>query len=157
MAFAVFFFTSWLVLALFLAIPKKLSIIENTFVFLIILVISINWTWIIYEEMKLIKSTKDAMDYTAFLLFRSIIIPMILVTQLNLLCRANTFAKSLLNVSTSLAILLLLTFFSTFFNMTNYIKWNIGYDAIYYLSLHVIAYFSLKFFRKSAQSEVKYS
>ncbi|UOQ92125.1 hypothetical protein MUO14_16720 [Halobacillus shinanisalinarum] len=157
MAFAVFFFASWLVLTLFLVIPKKLSIIENTFVFLIILVISINWTWIIYEEIKLIKSTEETMEYTAFLLFRSVIIPMILVTQLNLLCRANKFTKSLLILSTSLAILLLLTFLSTFFNMANYIKWNIGYDAIYYLSLHVIAYYSLKFFRKSAQSEVKYS
>ncbi|WP_158737946.1 hypothetical protein [Alteribacillus sp. YIM 98480] len=153
MAFTIFFFVAWFILALFAVIRKKLSLIENTFVFMVILVININWAWIIIEEMNVVKLTTEGMDYTAFLLSRSIIIPMILVIQLNLIYKLNTVFV----FTVSLIILLLLTFLSTFFHVTDYIKWNLGYDALYYIFLHVISYYSLQLFRKTANNEVNYS
>ncbi|WP_026702751.1 hypothetical protein [Salibacterium aidingense] len=78
MAFAVFFLASRLLNTLFIRMEKTLSLTENTFVFMIILVININWDWIVYEEMDRVNITEDGLNYTAFLLFRSIIIPMVL-------------------------------------------------------------------------------
>ncbi|RSL30453.1 hypothetical protein D7Z54_26170 [Salibacterium salarium] len=150
MAFAVFFFAAWFISTAFILMPKKLSIIENTFVFIVILVVSINWGWIVYEGMELIKLTEQAMNYTAFLLLRSIIIPMILVTQLNLIHKSN----SMFVIIVSLIILLFFSSLSSIFNITDYVKWNLGYDAIYYLMLHVIAYSSLLLIRKVAKNEV---
>ncbi|SDI81399.1 hypothetical protein [Alteribacillus bidgolensis] len=153
MAFTIFFFAAWLTLALFAVMRKRLSLIENTFVFMVIFVININWAWIIFEETNFVKLTTEGMDYTAFLLFRSIIIPMILVIQLNLIPKFNTA----LVIITSVIILLFLTYLSTFFHVTDYTKWNLGYDALYYIFLHVISYYSLQLFRKTANNEVNYS
>ncbi|UOQ92586.1 hypothetical protein MUO14_19380 [Halobacillus shinanisalinarum] len=157
MGFAVFFFIAWLITALFFVIQKKLSITENTFVFMLILVISINWTWIIYEGFKFIKITEQPMDYTAFLFFRSVIIPVLLIMQLNMIHKSKTFASSALITMTSIVILLLITGLSNYFDLTKYVKWNIGYDALYFSALHFIAYYSHQIFRKITHREVSYS
>ncbi|SFK11334.1 hypothetical protein SAMN04487936_107159 [Halobacillus dabanensis] len=154
MAFTLFFFGSWLVLTLFTIIPKKLAFTENTFVFLILLVISINWTWIIYEEFKFIESTETPMDYAAFLMFRSIIIPIVIITQLNISALARSRTLSLWTIVLSTACLLLFTFFSLHFGMIKYVNWNIAYDALYYLALHGIAYVTLKIFQTIQMNEV---
>lgn len=85
MGFVTFFFLTWLFVLIFAFIRKKLTIVENTLVFLIILIVSINFSWIIIDEMKLITLTKNGFDYTGYLLNRSIIIPILLLIQLNLL------------------------------------------------------------------------
>ncbi|UOR13357.1 hypothetical protein [Halobacillus amylolyticus] len=157
MGFAVFFFVAWLITALFFVTQKKLSITENTFVFMFILVISINWTWIIYEGLKYIKITEQPMNYTAFLFFRSLIIPMLLVMQLNMIHKTKTFARSVLIAMVSIGILLLLTGLSLYFDLTKYVKWNIGYDILYFSALHLIAYYSHQIFRKITYREVSYS
>lgn len=151
MAFTLFFFGSWLMLTLFTIIPKKLSITENTFVFLIILVISINWTWVIYEEFKFIVSTETPIDYTAFLTFRSIIIPIVLITQLNISAQARSRT---LTIVLSTAFLLLFTYLSLHFEVVKYVNWNMAYDALYYLALHGIAYSTLKIFQNIQTNEV---
>ncbi|HYK73133.1 MAG TPA: hypothetical protein VEV44_08430, partial [Pseudoneobacillus sp.] len=89
MGFVVYFFVAWLVISIFTIIKKRLSIVENTLVFLIILILSINFSWIVNEELKLVTISKKGLDYTAFLLNRSIIIPIMIVIHVNLLkwCR----------------------------------------------------------------------
>ncbi|SFL56704.1 hypothetical protein [Salibacterium qingdaonense] len=153
MAFASFFFAAWFITTAFLMMPKKLSIIENTFVFMVILIININWGWIVYESMERIELTEEGMIYTAFLLLRSVIIPVILITQLNLVHKSNMIFVVLV----SLIILLFLSSLSAILNIADYVKWNLGFDAIYYLLLHVIAYYSLLLIRKIADREVTYT
>ncbi|MFD2704985.1 hypothetical protein [Salibacterium lacus] len=153
MAFVLFFFAAWFITTTFLIMPKKISIIENTFVLMVILIININWGWIIYEGMERIELTEESMNYTAFLLLRSVIIPLILVTQLNLVHKSNTIFVVLV----SLIILLFFSSLTSILNIADYVKWNLGFDAIYYLLLHVIAYYSLLFIRKIAYKEVTYT
>ncbi|MFD2925138.1 hypothetical protein [Halobacillus naozhouensis] len=157
MAFAVFFFTAWLITAIFFAIPKKLTLIENTFIFMLILVISINWSWIIYEGFKFIKITKEPMNYTGFLFFRSVTIPMLLVLQLNLIHRSKMFGSTAVITVLSVATLLLLDGLSIFFGITTYQKWNIFYDFLYFTGLHIVTYFFLWLFRKISYRGVDYS
>ncbi|WP_079526623.1 hypothetical protein [Halobacillus hunanensis] len=157
MGFAVFFFIAWLITAIFFAIQKKLSLIENTFIFMLILVISINWSWIIYEGFKFIKITKEPMNYTAFLFFRSVIIPMLLVLQLNLVHQSKTFGSAALITSLSVATLLLLDGLSFYLNITTYKNWHIFYDFLYFAGLHAIAYYLLWLFRKVSYRGVNYS
>ncbi|WP_163539238.1 hypothetical protein [Gracilibacillus sp. YIM 98692] len=155
MAIAVFFFASWLVCVAFAVMQKKLSLVENTFVYLIILIVSINFLWIIIEEFKLITLTKNGVDYTAYILNRSVIIPMLIIMQLNLIQKSNSVAKSAVIVIATVAIMLGLSVLSTQFNITTNIKWNFGYDVIYFLTLHLIGYYVFKTFRKIAYREVK--
>lgn len=157
MGFAIFFFLAWLISGVFLILQKKLSIVENTFVFLITVIVIINVSWISIEEMKLIQLTKSSIGFTGYILNRSVIIPMLVILQLNILERSKTFFKKVLIMVFTVIIMLGLSFISNYFNITEYTKWNYGYDVIYYLLLQLIANFSYKFFRKVTEKVVEYS
>ncbi|MDQ0201551.1 hypothetical protein [Neobacillus ginsengisoli] len=157
MGFAVFFFLSWLIVAIFIVMQKRLSIVENTFVFLILLIVTINVSWIAGDELKLIIRTKSSMNYTAYLLNRSIIMPMVLITQLNMLQRCKTVTMKILNIVSAVIIMLGLSVLSNIFNIEKYTKWNYGYDVVYFVILLLIAYSSYKAIRKASQNVVEYS
>ncbi|QGQ44563.1 hypothetical protein [Metabacillus sediminilitoris] len=157
MGFVIFFFISWLIATILAVIQKKLSLAENTFVFLIILIFNINFSWIVVEELKLITYSKDGFDYTAFLLNRSVMIPLLLVILVNLFqFRKSTMNRIILILVTE-AILLCFSILSTYFKITEYTSWNYLYDAIYYLFLQLIAVFSYKLFVRNSQNVVSES
>lgn len=155
MGFAIIFFASWLITALFVVMKKKLSFIENSFVILFALIISINWSWFIYEEWKLVEISSQPLNHTAFLISRSITIPLIIVTTMNLLDAASSAVKSFMIILFSVFILALLVVISNYFNITNAIRWNFIYDILYLISLNLMTYFFLFYFRKLSQIEVK--
>ena len=157
MGFAIFFFLAWLIIGTFFMIRKELSIVENTLIFLISLIVIINFSWISTEEMKMINLTKSSINYTAYIFNRSIILPLLLLLQLNILLKSKTFTKKVLIIFTSLMVMLGLSVLSTYFNITNYIKWNLFYDGIYYLILQLIAYYSYRLFKKVNKNVVGYS
>lgn len=157
MGFVIFFFISWLIATILAVIQKKLSLAENTFVFFIILIFNINFSWIVVEELKLITYSKDGFDYTAFLLNRSVMIPLLLVILVNLFhFRKSTMNRIILILVTE-AILLCFSILSTYFKITEYTSWNYFYDAIYYLFLQLIAVFSYKLFVRTSQNVVSES
>ncbi|WP_066059619.1 hypothetical protein [Robertmurraya korlensis] len=155
MGFVFYFFVSWLVTVLFTVMKKSLSFVENIFVFLIILIVSVNWSWIIFEEFKFLELSRQPLDYTAFLMNRSIGIPLIIVITLNAAVRsANVKGKAYLYVGLSTVILLGLKMIGNFLNITKLNNWNTLYDVLYFISLHLIAYFSLQMYRKLIKEEV---
>ena len=153
MGFAFYFFVSWLITVIFTFMKKSLSYIENSFVYLLVLIISINFSWIISAELKLVTLSTHPLDYTAFMIHRSIGIPFILVVTLNFIKGVNSVGKSFLIAICSILILVILVKLGTNFEITNRAKWNIMYDFIYFALLQLIAFYSLKFFQKSKQSE----
>jgi|GEM_PF-2753384 len=155
MEFAFYFFISWLIVIIFAVMKKTLSLVENTFVYLLILIVSINWTWIIYEEMKLVELTKQLLDYTAFLINRSIAVPLIIVVAMNVIKGVHSLGKRILTVLLSVALLVTLAVIGRFSGITEYTNWNFDYDALYFLSLHIVAYLALKVFQRTKRSEVK--
>jgi hypothetical protein len=157
MGFAIMFFLAWLVTGIFVVLHKELSIVENTFVFLISLIVIINFSWIIIEEVKLIHHTKISINYVAYLLERSIVIPMLLLVQLNIIIRSNGLAKRILIILCTLIIMLGVSYISTSFNILVYKKWNFLYDLIYYLLLQIIAFYSYKLMKKVSKNVVKFS
>lgn len=157
MGFVVFFFVVWLVVSIFSLIKKKLSIIENTFVFLIILILSINFSWIVIEEWKLISLSKKGFEYTGYLLNRSVILPMLILIQLNLLQFSKTTVMKITIFILSVIVLTFLSVLSNFLNITHFKNWHYGYDAIYYFILNLMAIFSYKLFARVSRKGVNYS
>ncbi|WP_255286483.1 MULTISPECIES: hypothetical protein [unclassified Bacillus (in: firmicutes)] len=153
MGFAFYFFVSWLITVIFTLMKKRLSFIENSFVYLLILIISINFSWIISAELRLVTLSMHPLDYTAFMIHRSIGIPFIHVVTLNLIKGVNSIGKSLLIAVCSIVILVMLVKLGAVLDITHRVKWNIINDFIYFAFLQLIAFYSLKFFRKSNQSE----
>ncbi|MYL69274.1 hypothetical protein GLW00_00335 [Halobacillus litoralis] len=157
MAFTVFFVSAWLIISIFAIIPKRLTIIENSFIFLATSVISINWTWIINEELKYVKITEDPANYAGFLIFRSIIIPTLLMVQLNLYDHSSSAMKKGVIFTVSVVCLLLLTILSRVLDISTYKEWSLGFDAIYYVFLHFFSIGVWKLIRKTTHNEVKHS
>ena len=143
MVFAIYFFVSWIITIIFVIMPKKLTFMQNSFVFLLILIISMNWSWIIYEELKLIKLSTNAMDYTSFLINRSIAVPLIVVITMNLLKISTSLNRFILVLLTSTSFLSLLALGGIYFRVTKYMNWNFALDFIYFFLLNIVAYLFL--------------
>lgn len=157
MGFVVFFILTWLVVSIYTIIQKELTIVENTFVFLIVLVVSINFSWIIGDELKLITYTEKGLPYTGYLLNRSIIIPVLILIHLNFLMKRETYLMKSMILLSSVLLLVGISFLSTSLNITEFPKWNLGYEAIYYLCLNLIAIIACKVIERIPKNAVKHT
>jgi hypothetical protein len=156
MGFSTFFFIAWLSIASLFVIRKRLSIVENTLIFLLTLLVSINFSWIIIEELKFIDLTKNPIDYTAYLLNRSVITPSIIVLQLNLFYRSDSRINKLLIIGSSVSSLLILSFYQSYFRITEHKQWNYFYELLYFIGLHVMSLASYRIFKRIVKDEVNY-
>ncbi|MCM3727947.1 hypothetical protein M3226_20065 [Neobacillus cucumis] len=153
MGFAFYFFVSWLIIVIFTFMRKGLSFIENSFIILLILIISINFSWITSAELNLIELSTRPINYTAFMLNRSINIPFVIIIALNLIKSINSTGRSVLITVCSILVLVILARLGSTFEITHREKWSILNDFIYVVLLHIFAFITLKFYRGSKQSE----
>lgn len=156
MELAVFFFLSWLGISLFTVIHKELDIVENTFIFLVILIISIHFSWIINDEWRLITVQEKWLPYTVYLLNRSILIPILILLHLNLFIKNRSHAKKAIILISSVSILLIISFISTRLNIVEFNKWSFWLESIYYLCLNLIALFSFTLFHKTSKEVARH-
>jgi hypothetical protein len=157
MGFVIFFFLAWLVVSLFAVINKKLTLVENTLVFLIILVISINFSWIVIEHLKLIELTQVRLDYIAYLLNRSVIIPILILIQVNLLQWSKTMMMKISVILSAVILITGISFLSNLFGIAEYKHWNFWNDGIYFFILNFIGIFSYKLFARVSRNVGSYS
>ena len=132
---------------------KSLSVVENTFVYLLVLIININATWIINEELKLVNVTEETAPYIGFLLERSLIIPILFVIAFNFFYRNITLRASMLTGFILLIFTLLLRKFSNMLNIYHYKQWNLFYEALYILGLLLITFIIHKGFHNLMRKE----
>ncbi|MGG1674863.1 hypothetical protein ACIFOT_03830 [Neobacillus sp. NRS-1170] len=156
MGFVIFFFLSWLIILIFSFIQKKLSLIENTFIFLIILIASINFSWIVIDEFQLIIRTKEGFGYTGYLLNRSVIIPFLILIQFNLLAAGQTLTKKGIIVICSVILFITFSFLSNLLNITDYKNWHYGYDIVYFIFLDLLTIIAYRLFKRASRNEVGY-
>ncbi|AFC31447.1 hypothetical protein PM3016_4703 [Paenibacillus mucilaginosus 3016] len=147
MGFAFFFFIAWLTVAAFGFMKKQLTLVENTVVLLLITVISINWSWIIFEELKLVVISREPVNYTAFLIHRSITVPLIVVITINLVKRMATNHRAWLMVVGAVLLQFVFVLLGRFFGISHSVHWNLTYDLVYFAVLQVIAHYFLKYYR----------
>lgn len=146
MGFVLLVFLAWLITVLYTVINKKLTFIENTFVYLFTLIININFTWIVYEELKLAEISDRALNYTAFLIHRSITLPLVIVIAINLYRTANTFGFKVVKMALSVLFLVFAIAIARYFDILEYKNWSILSEIVYLLLLHFLAICSLKYF-----------
>ncbi|MFE4522301.1 hypothetical protein ACFRCQ_09100 [Cytobacillus firmus] len=146
MGFVLLVFLAWLVLVLFTSMNKKLTFIENTFVYLSAMVIHINYTWIVYEELNVAHISQQILNNSAFLIHRSITLPITLAITLNLIRTGDSLGSKFIKVAVSVAFLVAAVMIARYFGIVDYKKWNIGYEIIYLFLLHLVVQFLLKYF-----------
>lgn len=146
MGFVLLVFLAWLVLVLFTSLNKKLTFMENTFVYLSAMVIHINYTWIVYEELNVAHISQQILNNSAFLIHRSITLPITLAITLNLIRTGDSLGSKFIKVAVSVAFLVSAVMIARYFGIVDYKKWNIGYEIIYLFLLHLVVQFLLKYF-----------
>lgn len=146
MGFVLLVFLAWLVLVLFTSMNKKLTFIENTFVYLSAMVIHINYTWIVYEELNVAHISQQILNNSAFLIHRSLTLPITLAITLNLIRTGDSLGSKFIKVAVSVAFLVTAVMIARYFGIVDYKKWNIGYEIIYLFLLHLVVQFLLKYF-----------
>jgi hypothetical protein len=146
MGFVLLVFLAWLVLVLFTSMNKKLTFIENTFVYLSAMVIHINYTWIVYEELNVAHISQQILNNSAFLIHRSITLPITLAITLNLIRTGDSLGSKFIKVAVSVAFLVSAVMIARYTGIVDYKKWNIGYEIIYLFLLHLVVQFLLKYF-----------
>lgn len=155
MEFVIFFFISWLVISLYGVSTKILNIIESTFIFLFILIVSINFSWIVIDELNLITVTEKGLPYSAFLLNRSIIIPFIILIHLNFLVKSKKTFQKIILLFTSVIILVSFNVLSINLNVIEYNGWSLWYDSVYFLCLGLLSILAYQLFNKISKGVVR--
>jgi len=148
MGFVVMFAAAWLAVFVLYSMNKSLSVLENAFVFLIVLTLGINISWIVAEEFKLIALTKNGLLYSGFIIFRSVVVPLLLVIAMNVIFKYKSAWGVVFAVAGTLAVFLALNGAALFYKIHRYERWNIGYDALVFLSLTAVVYALLQLYRK---------
>lgn len=146
MGFVLLVFLAWLVLMLFTSMNKKLTFIENTFVYLAAMVIHINFTWIVYEELNMANISQQILNNSAFLIHRSITLPITLAITLNLVRTGDSLGSKFFKMAVSVVFLVSAVMIGRYFEIVDFKKWNIGYEIIYLFLLHLVVQFLLKYF-----------
>ncbi|TRZ38609.1 hypothetical protein CEQ21_24840 [Niallia circulans] len=137
MAFAIYFFIGWFSIICFFVQKKKFSVVENTVLFLCVLIVNLNWTWLIYEELGFITYSHDTWDFVAYLIKRSIIIPLFVLISLNFGKSDASLLKKFMHIIVSTLVILGLTSISHMLKVTTVKDWSILYDLLYYIALHI--------------------
>ncbi|MCM3092646.1 MULTISPECIES: hypothetical protein [unclassified Cytobacillus] len=127
---------------------KKLTFVENTFVYLAAMVIHINYTWIVYEELNEAHISQQILNNSAFLVHRSITLPITIAITFNLLRTADSLGSKFIKIAVSVAFLASAVMIARYFEIVEFKKWKIVYEIIYLFLLHFAMLYLLKYFRQ---------
>ncbi|HZG76960.1 MAG TPA: hypothetical protein VEZ72_14000 [Paenibacillus sp.] len=149
MGFVVMFVAAWAAVFIFYSMKERLSIVENAFVFLVVLTLGINLSWIVAEEWKLIELTKDGLLYTGFIVYRSVVVPMVFLIATNAMLRARRASTAAVSAAAALAALVALNGAALHYDIVRYERWNLGYDALSFLLMFAVVFALLRLYRKA--------
>jgi hypothetical protein len=154
MGFVVLFSVAWIAVFVLKGMAKSLTVLENALIFLVVMTISINVSWILIDELHYIQAAQNGLKYAAYLICRSMLVPLVFVIATNYMYRFESAAAKWLTVAIWAIVVLGIHAIEQWFRILQYRQWNYAYDAIYVLLLEAIAYYVLKLFRKWTYAEV---
>ncbi len=148
MGFVILFAAAWLSVFAFYSMKKSLTLLENTFVFLIMLTIGIHLNWVVAEELKYVVATKDGLLYAGLMSYRLVTMPMVFVLMANGVGRSRTWARAYLTIGIAFAAMLGLWGVMTAYEVITEVKWNLFYEALYIAALQGVCLLLLKLYRR---------
>ncbi|TRZ38196.1 hypothetical protein CEQ21_22595 [Niallia circulans] len=145
MFFVVFICFAWLFAAIFYIQPKVISKAENMIIFLIMLVISIHWNWIIYEELILVEISKSTGNYLSFLIFRSIIVPLAAIMYINIIQTNTSKLKTIMVTFGGAFCLFAFILLALAGDIIEIKHWHLIFDYLYFV-LYFCAVLAIHYF-----------
>ncbi|PLS02880.1 hypothetical protein CVD27_16980 [Neobacillus cucumis] len=143
MAFSIMVYIAWLCISIFYAMKKPFSKFENSALIFCIFIFDINRSWITNDELKFITYSTVPLNYTAYIIHRTFINPFLILIGINSIPRNSTLLKKVIAILISSFVLVLIKIVMLKFNVVNFHQWNLIYDYLYYVFLHLLGYFIL--------------
>lgn len=143
MAFSITVYIAWICISIFYAMKKPFSKFEISVLIFCIFIIDINRGWITNDELKFITYSKDPLNYTAYIIHRTFISPVLILIGMNSIPRNSPVFKKIIAILLSSFVLVLIKIVLLSFDVFYFHQWNLIYDYLYYVFLHLIGYFIL--------------
>lgn len=155
MGFVLVFFASWLAAVSLFRMKKSLSPLENTWIYLVAFVAVVNMSWVFGNEWKLFEITKNPLDYTAYMIYRSICLPSLYAAVMNLIYRMPSIGAALLCTAGFAGIALGLDALLRYYGILVDRTWNGYYEIGSIVLLFLLVFFAHRLLRRILLSEVK--
>ncbi|PFN98685.1 hypothetical protein COJ85_20120 [Bacillus sp. AFS076308] len=155
MAFSITFFIAWICITAFYAMKKPYSKWENSALLFCLFIVNVNWSWITVDELKFITYSKDPLDFSAYIINRSIIIPMLVMIGINRISRSKTVLMKVVGMFISSFVLILIKIVLLRLGAISFHRWNLFYDYVYFLLLHALGYLVLHCYHSFVLKGVK--
>ncbi|UFJ39927.1 hypothetical protein LOK74_18015 [Brevibacillus humidisoli] len=152
MVLVVFASVTWVILALFMMLPNKLDKQDNTFFFMVLILLNCNGSWIFIEEMKAIKLASPLPANFSFLLFRTIIPYSIMLCQNIWLSSVSWQQKSIMTI-TVYTFLTVMEWVGLQFSVYEFEKWHLVYSVVFYIFLQIATFVLYKWYQHAACKE----
>ncbi|MFD0824323.1 hypothetical protein ACT8ZR_01455 [Neobacillus sp. M.A.Huq-85] len=143
MALSIIVYIAWLGIAVFYAMKKPYSKMENSALIFCIFIFDINRSWITNDELKYITYSTVPLNYTAYIIHRTFITPFFILIGINSIYRNSTVLKKGIAILISSFILVLIKMVLLKFDVVAFHQWNLVYDYLYYVFLHLLGFFIL--------------
>ena len=152
---AIIVYIAWLGMSVFYAMKKNYSKFENSALLFCVFIFDINRSWIISDELKIIEYSTSPLEYTVYIIHRTFITPLLILIGLNSIQRNSNFLVKGIAILISSLVLILIKIVLLSFEVLTFNQWNLFYDYLYYVFLHVLGYFILYRYKSFVSKGVK--
>jgi hypothetical protein len=144
MALPVYLSIAILLIHLSLYIWKPLSFLQNSLIYMTAVFIHTQFLTLIRMEFHLIEKSNGNLDYVAFLLYRNILIPSIVMIFCNFFLRHASWKNKILLFIGSVIAMVVFDWLSTKLGIISFIHWNLWFSGMIYALLLLIALGAVK-------------
>lgn len=156
MALTLFFLILWFVIFCFTLLPKKLSLVENTFLFFVISIVIMNSFTITSLNLKWIEPNKETEMFFAYLLYRAIIYPVALLFLSNLIFMYEKLSVRLLGGILIPVFIFLVEVLGEKLHIYGYNQWNHWYSITEIILFSLLTLLFTKFIRSLNQRKYQH-
>ncbi|MBB6451839.1 small-conductance mechanosensitive channel [Salirhabdus euzebyi] len=148
MEFLIYLILSWISITIYALLPKKLKVVEVIFVFFVGSILVMNLFTIVEYNFELITLTTETDKYFSLLLYRSVILPVVLLTFITIL---QTVESNVHKWGSSLFLygfILLVEYLGIKFAIYFYTKWSFLLSSIDILLVFGLCLFIFRLYKR---------
>jgi hypothetical protein len=143
MALSIIVYLAWLGIAILYALKKPFSKIEISAIIFFTFIVDINRSWITNDELKYITYSNVPLNFIAYIIHRTFITPLFIAIGMSSIPRNSSTLKKITAILVSSFVLILIKIVLLNFDVVYFHQWNLIYDYLYYVLLHLLGYFIL--------------
>ncbi len=117
---------------------KPFNFIQNSINYMVVSILTTNVFTILALNLKLMKTTENPYLFPAFILYRDVIIPLLILIVINIFYTKFTLKKKVFYFLFIFACLIGIDKLLIFFNVLEFTKWNFYYNAAVHCSFILI-------------------